>query len=198
MSSQHRTQWLQYRQPQFASSSSVQLHPFRSFSSTTSRCADKDDAPSDDADSGAPYFNQKFFETLDRDDRQDYRTLSSKDRKRMEQVAQSLNEELFSRDSRTTREIQEMVDRIADEVAEEFPDAPVERQPRNDGFFAMGEEREDTGPDDEFQEDDISSIAHGELDQHREIREYARLAGWEMPLLASTCFPHAVIRYNHP
>lgn len=188
--SQHRTQWLSYRQCQLSSSVSTQWHPLRSFSSTTSRtAADSDAASPDDGESSAPYFNQKFFDSLDRNDKADYRTLSSADRKRMETVAQSLSEELLSRDSRTSREIQEMVNHIADEVAEEFPDPPQERQPRIDGFFTMGEKNEDMGPDEEFQEDDISSTAHGELEQHREMREYARLAGWEMPLLASAWVP---------
>jgi small subunit ribosomal protein S35 len=39
--------------------------------------------------------------------------------------------------------------------------------------------------DDEFQEDDILSMAHGKLEEHREHREYARLSVWEMPLLSS-------------
>jgi small subunit ribosomal protein S35 len=33
--------------------------------------------------------------------------------------------------------------------------------------------------------DDITALAHGELEQHREMRHYARLAAWEMPLLSS-------------
>ena len=31
--------------------------------------------------------------------------------------------------------------------------------------------------------DDISSLAHGELEQHREARHYARVAAYEMPRL---------------
>lgn len=34
--------------------------------------------------------------------------------------------------------------------------------------------------------DDITTLGHGELERHREMRHYARLAAWEMPLLAST------------
>lgn len=33
--------------------------------------------------------------------------------------------------------------------------------------------------------DDISTLGHGELERHREMRHYARLAAWEMPLLSS-------------
>lgn len=54
------------------------------------------------------------------------------------------------------------------------------------GFMAMGEEDvQGTGEDDDFDGDDITSLAHGELEQHREMRQYARIAAWEMPLLSS-------------
>lgn len=46
---------------------------------------------------------------------------------------------------------------------------------------------EDVG--DEFDEDDITSMAHGKLDEVREYRHYARIAAWEMPLLSSTLHP---------
>lgn len=56
------------------------------------------------------------------------------------------------------------------------------------GLMAMGEDDEvDSGEDEVFEGDDMSSLAHGELEQHRELREYARIAAWEMPLLSSAC-----------
>lgn len=53
---------------------------------------------------------------------------------------------------------------------------------------------------DEFDENDMTDIAHAKLEEHREQRAYARIAIWEMPLLASECeldsdtedVPHAV------
>lgn len=39
---------------------------------------------------------------------------------------------------------------------------------------------------DEFNEDDMMSMAHNKLDEVREMRHYTRLAVWEMPLLSST------------
>ena len=36
-----------------------------------------------------------------------------------------------------------------------------------------------------YKPEDLSSLAHRELEQHRELREMVRLAAWEMPLLAS-------------
>lgn len=53
------------------------------------------------------------------------------------------------------------------------------------GLFNMGEEPGMGSEDPEFQEDDITSLAHGQLEQHREYREYMRIAAWEMPLLTS-------------
>jgi len=54
----------------------------------------------------------------------------------------------------------------------------------------MGEaepwEDEHTMEDDD---DDINSLAHGELEQHRELRHYARLVAWEMPLLSKLAKP---------
>jgi len=38
--------------------------------------------------------------------------------------------------------------------------------------------------DEDFGEDDISSLAHKQLDEHRERREFLRIAAWEMPLLS--------------
>jgi len=42
-------------------------------------------------------------------------------------------------------------------------------------------EDEDTEP----QETDISSVAHAEIELHREIREYNRIIAWDLPLLQS-------------
>lgn len=39
--------------------------------------------------------------------------------------------------------------------------------------------------EDDFEEDDITSLGHAKLEEHREYREYARIAVWEMPLLSS-------------
>ena len=65
------------------------------------------------------------------------------------------------------------------------------------GLMAMGEDDEQgTGEDEEFKGDDISSLAHGELEQHREIREMARIAAWEMPLLSSTLFLSSSLSYD--
>lgn len=40
---------------------------------------------------------------------------------------------------------------------------------------------------DEFDEDDMTPMAHGKLDEIREYRHYHRIMAWEMPLLSSAC-----------
>lgn len=45
---------------------------------------------------------------------------------------------------------------------------------------------------DEFKEDDMTEMAHAKLDEIREQRNYARIAIWEMPLLASASAQHAL------
>ncbi|KAH0426171.1 hypothetical protein CcaCcLH18_10499 [Colletotrichum camelliae] len=42
---------------------------------------------------------------------------------------------------------------------------------------------------DEFDEDDMTSMAHGKLDEIREHRHYHRIMAWEMPLLAKLAKP---------
>lgn len=59
---------------------------------------------------------------------------------------------------------------------------------KNRGFWSEEEEDEFANAedgDDTFNDDEITSMAHAELELHREVREYARIAAWDMPLLSS-------------
>jgi hypothetical protein len=65
----------------------------------------------------------------------------------------------------------------------------VEALPEPEAREAPGywneDKHEDLGPDENFNQDDLPAAGHMELDLHREIREYARLIVWELPLLSS-------------
>ncbi|KAI0108306.1 mitochondrial ribosomal protein [Daldinia grandis] len=70
----------------------------------------------------------------------------------------------------------------------------AQRVPRLRSTFWHDEEEDtdlitDERNEDEFNEDDIMSIAHGKLEEYREQREYARIAAWEMPLLSKLARP---------
>lgn len=59
---------------------------------------------------------------------------------------------------------------------------------RGSNFWSSAEEDEFADvedADDTFLDDDIPSIAHAELEVHREVREYARITAWDMPMLSS-------------
>lgn len=52
------------------------------------------------------------------------------------------------------------------------------------GLFSMGEEDPAiTGEDKEFEGDDITSLAHVDSEQHRELRDYARIAAWDYAVI---------------
>jgi small subunit ribosomal protein S35 len=72
-------------------------------------------------------------------------------------------------------------------VSARVPRGPApRRQKAKNSFLNLGEEEPfefDDDPEDDH--DDLSTLAHGELEHHREMRHYARLAAWDMPLLAS-------------
>ena len=92
-------------------------------------------------------------------------------------------------------ELDEEIDRDVAEIAREVD---RESEPlrfidyrargREVGFWA-DEEDDEFGQveddDDDFGEEDMTSVAHSELDVHREMREYARIVAWDMPLLKS-------------
>ncbi|PSN73710.1 hypothetical protein BS50DRAFT_629700 [Corynespora cassiicola Philippines] len=62
-----------------------------------------------------------------------------------------------------------------------------EEAPSKDGFWAEGEES--LGADEDYYGDDLTSLGHAELEQHRELRHYARLIAWELPLLNQLARP---------
>ena len=73
------------------------------------------------------------------------------------------------------------------ETDEDFDIEEDDKRKVSTGFWAEGEES--MGPDEDYYGDDLTSHGHGELEQHRELREYARLIAWELPLL-SRMFGH--------
>ncbi|KAH7135751.1 mitochondrial ribosomal subunit protein-domain-containing protein [Dendryphion nanum] len=74
-----------------------------------------------------------------------------------------------------------------DHPLEKAEDFELEPDPKSDGFWSEGEP--DIGPDEDYYGDDLTSLGHGELEKHREMREYARLVAWELPLLNQLARP---------
>lgn len=81
-------------------------------------------------------------------------------------------------------EIQKSVDQIDKQEDIRFEDI----RPKYRGFWAEddGDEMAQVEDGDEdIQDDEITSMAHAEMELHREMREYARIAAWDMPMLSS-------------
>ena len=125
-----------------------------------------------------------FPDNLDPDDRIYYDSLSREEKLEFQQKAKAVDEHFSS--AEVQMRLSAAVSEAAQETDSKLPVVDESRPKIKVGLMAMGEEDEQgAGEDEEFQGDDISSLAHGELEQHREMREYARIAAWEMPLLSS-------------
>lgn len=138
----------------------------------------------EDARNDAPQKSKFDISILSPEERNSYDFLSPEEKLEFEENFLKLDEHMNS--PRVRSELTAEASTAAYELSQEI-DPEDDKTPRiKPGFMAMGEEDEQgTGEDDEYQGDDITSLGHGELEQHREMREYARIAAWEMPLLNS-------------
>ena len=162
------------------------IRPSRAFTtSPITRRKDDEDYNDDDNPINSSRTPSSLVESLDPHDRAFYDSLSPSERKEFEENARKLDEHMTS--SAVEARLSAAVSQAVHEVSLESPQSDALPTRIKPGFMAMGEEDEQgTGEDEEFEDDDISSLGHGELEQHREMREYARIAAWEMPLLIST------------
>ncbi|KAI9778421.1 MAG: 37S ribosomal protein S24, mitochondrial [Geoglossum umbratile] len=170
----------------------VSIVPHRHFSSSGDKLVEPDERNSS-VSSPPP---SAFMKNLSPDDRIKYESLSAEERKRFEQAVGRLRRHMKSPgvEGRLSAALASAVHNVEME-------RPVVHQERfrSAGFMALGEaDQEGTGADDEFKEDDISSLAHAQLEQHREMRQYARLAAWEMPLLSKLAKPFEPPRKDQP
>jgi len=81
-------------------------------------------------------------------------------------------------------ELEKMSNQIDREEDMRFEDIRTKSR----GFWAEDEDDEfalvEDG-DEEINDDEITSMAHASMEVHREMREYARIAAWDMPMLSS-------------
>jgi len=76
--------------------------------------------------------------------------------------------------------------RLMAELEREVTDMDTPEHPRRTIWNEDEEDPDllDNDKEEQFLGDDITSMAHAKLEEHREQRQYARAAVWEMPLLA--------------
>lgn len=151
--------------------------------------ANKDRDDDDGLGPSQPYvFN---VSSLAPESRDYYKSLSPEQKSEYQSSMQKLHEHMSS--PQVASELQAEVSKGLSKVASYSQTAETIRLrlPLKTDLINMGEEDlAGTGNAEKFQGDDISSLGHGELEQHREMRDYARIAAWDMPLLSSL-FPTA-------
>lgn len=170
----------------------LQSIPVRSLHVTPSYRDEKDSKESvDDTSLGDTSSDDTFFS--DHEKSAAYDLLSPEEKALHDELEKEYHERMNSPEFQA-----ELNAEVSKALYESFRDEPAvdERTPRvRTGAMGEGEiDAEDFGPDPEFEGDDISSLGHGELEQHREKRHYARIAAWEMPMLSSM-FRESIVFY---
>jgi len=116
-------------------------------------------------------------------------------------IAEVVTDEIRAKDPNIERKLQELTAELQEVAGKDFDELDAafnmsrfyKPSMRNRLESAFNDEEEDEDyltderKDDSFAGDDITSMAHGKLDEIREQRHYARVTVWEMPLLASMC-----------
>jgi len=149
-----------------------------------------------------PYFNETFYSSLFSSEKQEYLNSTPLQRKEQEEGYERIQSHL-GLESKLNTEMDAQIERqIMENEADPDMELPPRTRPKKnyapEDFHNRGEPDRDAAPEDEFKFDDITEKAHGELDMHREAREYMRLAAWEMPLLSSRFilfFPNLISIY---
>lgn len=125
-------------------------------------------------------------DSLSEEERSIYDTLSPEEREEFDAENRRLVEDYNDLDLRAEKfaELDKMVNQIEKQEDIRFDDIREKQR----GFWGEDEDDEfaqvEDG-DEEINDDEITSMAHAEMEVHREMREYARIAAWDMPMLSS-------------
>ncbi|MCJ1311857.1 37S ribosomal protein S24, mitochondrial [Agyrium rufum] len=169
--------------------------PYRAFSTSKARSAPREEdteetEPTQEASLFPPLeqTHENFLSSLSQSDRTTYNGLPDNEKAEMEEAFWILYAHHSEPDVQASMNMD--INRAVREYEMIAPDHNPPPKKIKEGLMALGEDDEiAVTEDDEFMNDDINSLAHGDLEQHREIREYARIAAWEMPLLSKLSKP---------
>lgn len=169
--------------------------PHRQISSTPSRFAKKEDSEEEEflnnlQTPAKPY----TVADLDPYERASYEMLSKEEQSRFLAIQNHFKAVTES------EEIESLTEEQAEVVAKEVDRSGIVPNPtesRNLNALRQGMWQEDEDDefgqtedgDDDASEDLITSVAESEMEVQREIREYTRIAAWDLPLLLRECYP---------
>ncbi|KAI4102726.1 MAG: hypothetical protein L6R37_004198 [Teloschistes peruensis] len=137
------------------------------------------------------------YNQLSDEERKHYNLLSPEEKTQYQDAEKTIFDHMNS--PAVESKLQGEIGQAVHEANLETPRDPAIPEKIKEGLFAMGEtDPQDTGEDGDFEGNDITSTAHGELEQHREMREYARIAAWEMPMLSKLAKPFVLPGADKP
>lgn len=177
------------------SSCPLRPSPAWKFSTTASRLAEESQPdgslPGATEDEAIQAKRPFTIEDLDETARTAFDRSSPEEQQELRDALKILGEDDSTASSNTISE--EMDAEIALEVESLERDQPLrmgdEKLPKNHGgFWADGEDDDFSqveDQDDDFHDDDMTTVAHAQLDLHRDMRQYQRRIAWDMPLLRS-------------
>lgn len=177
----------------------IQAVPIRQFSAVPWRQAEE--SASQDSSPIPEGFSEAELQTpakpyapadLDPEDRAHYETLSKPEQARYMALQNHLKAVLEGEQMSAMAD--NMAERFAAEMdhhgplaGENFLEVIQDRRALTNGYWAAGEDDDEftqaIDDDDEWDPSMVTSVAESEMEVHREIREYTRIAAWDLPML---------------
>lgn len=171
---------------------------YRQLSTTASRLAQDEDVDEEGEDPRSSIRRKPFLipfsaDYLNREERESFEALPIVEQEKVKEAWLKVQPELDTALQPYKQPLRRATDKLSrdPEIRAATDVINDTRVPRSELGFWGDDEDDELGqaPDGEDgPEGDMTSIAHDELALHREIREYARLAAWDMPSLSSMTY----------
>ncbi|RAL01170.1 mitochondrial 37S ribosomal protein mS35 [Aspergillus ibericus CBS 121593] len=178
------------------------IAPIRRFSATPLSFMPEDpparDSPKDPRPEDLPPMPEYSPDLLSAEDRARYDALTPGQRHRFDEVNRRIVADYNDPVKRAAMFSE--LDQQAQDIDREAPVRFVDQRMRSPGLWAEDEPDEFShveDGDDDFNDDEMTTVAHAQLEEHREIREYTRIAAWDMPLLSELAQPFTLPPESH-
>ncbi|PWY95224.1 37S ribosomal protein Rsm24 [Aspergillus sclerotioniger CBS 115572] len=178
------------------------ITPVRQFSATPLSFMPEDptipDPPRDPRPEDLPPVAEYSPDLLSSEERARYDMLSPEERQEFDEENRLLVAEYNDPQKRAAMFSE--LDREAMDIDKSNPLSFNKRRLKNGGLWAEDETDEfcivEDG-DEDFNDDEMTSMAYAQLEEHRDIREYTRIAAWDMPFLSQLAQPFTLPHESH-
>ncbi|PYI12271.1 37S ribosomal protein Rsm24 [Aspergillus sclerotiicarbonarius CBS 121057] len=194
--------WSLGRSASFLARRGPLIAPVRRFSATPLSFMPEDppvpDPPKDPRPEDLPPVAEYSPDLLSAEDRARYNMLSPEERQEFDEENRLLVAEY--NDPRKRAAMFSELDQQALDIDREAPVRFVDQRLKTPGLWAEDEPDEFSlveDEDEDFNDDEMTSMAYAQLEEHRDIREYTRIAAWDMPLLSQLAQPFTLPHESH-